>query len=184
MKRTIIAAVATAALCVPALAQQSQNGSQGTNTQSSQQSLNQSGQQMSPQQMNATQLRQLQQALDNKGFNAGRSDGKWGPETEAALKKFAESQNMPWTGEIDAKTVTALGLNASDFGMRNNYGNASTTGQAPNGSSTTHQPNNNATQSNNGSTTGSTTGQSRNSDSTRQQPDSNANSSRSSGQDH
>ena len=148
MKRIILATIATAALCVPALAQQNQNGSQGANAQTSQQSLNQSGQAMSPQQMNATQMRQLQQALDSKGFNTGRADGKWGPETEAALKSFQQSQNMPWTGDIDAKTVTALGLNASDFGMRGN-GNASTTGQAPSSSSTTRQqPNNDATPSN------------------------------------
>ena len=135
MKRIILATIATAALCLPALAQQNQSGSQGANAQTSQQSLNQSAQAMSPQQMNATQMRQLQQALDNKGFSAGRADGKWGPETEAALKSFQQSQNMSWSGDIDAKTITALGLNTSDFGMRSN-GDASTTGQAPSSGST------------------------------------------------
>jgi hypothetical protein len=63
-------------------------------------------------------------------------DGKWGPETEAALKDFQKSKNMPSNGQLDAMTMTALGLTPSDFGTAGNHG---TTGQAPPSSSSQFQ---------------------------------------------
>jgi peptidoglycan hydrolase-like protein with peptidoglycan-binding domain len=129
MRKVILAAVATAALCVPALAQQgakmpAQPGSGASQT------LNQSGNhQVSPHQLSASQVREIQQSLDNKGFKSGNADGRWGAETEAALKDFQKSQNMPGTGEIDSSTIGRLGLNTADFGLAKS--GSETTGQAP-----------------------------------------------------
>src|SRR5579864_3219897 len=107
MRRLIIASVAVAALCTPAVAQQSNSGSQAGQqfqqaqnqqpaTQQNQQNPgNQSGQnfaaaqqRISPERLSATQVRDIQQGLDKMGFRVGRVDGKWGPETEMALKNF------------------------------------------------------------------------------------------------
>jgi peptidoglycan hydrolase-like protein with peptidoglycan-binding domain len=133
MKRIILATVASAALCLPALAQQGQPDQSTQATQQTQPNANaplsQNGSpQMTPGQLSGNQVREIQQALDNKGFKAGRADGKWGPETEAAFKDFQKSQNLPSSGNIDAMAVAALGLHTSDFGM-----SVGTTGQAPSG---------------------------------------------------
>lgn len=128
MRKVILAAVATAALCVPALAQQGAKPPQPGNGAS--QTLNQSGSQLvSPQRLSASQVREIQQSLDNKGFKSGGADGKWGAETEAALKDFEKSQSMPGTGELDSSTIGKLGLNTADFGFAKS--GSETTGQAP-----------------------------------------------------
>ena len=55
-------------------------------------------------------VRNVQQALNDKGFNAGTADGQWGPGTETALKQFQTAQGMPSTGVLDARTMNALGV--------------------------------------------------------------------------
>jgi peptidoglycan hydrolase-like protein with peptidoglycan-binding domain len=138
MRRLILASVAAAALCASAIARQSNSGSQAQpqaqNQQQNQRNLG-SGQnfataqqQISPERLSANQVRDIERALDKMGLKAGRVDGKWGPETEMALKDFQKSKNMPSNGPLDTMTMTALGLNPSEFGMT---GNISTIGQAP-----------------------------------------------------
>jgi peptidoglycan hydrolase-like protein with peptidoglycan-binding domain len=58
-------------------------------------------------------VRELQQALNDKGFDAGAVDGKAGPQTKAAIKKFQQAQNLTASGKLDQKTVAALALNTS-----------------------------------------------------------------------
>jgi peptidoglycan hydrolase-like protein with peptidoglycan-binding domain len=148
MRKVIFAAVATAALCVPALAQQggktpAQPGSGASQT------LNQSGnQQVSPHQLSASQVREIQQSLDNEGFKSGKVDGRWGAETEAALKDFQKSQNMPGTGELDSSTIGKLGLNTADFGLAKS--GSETTGQAPRSNSRGSKMDHNAPAQNGG----------------------------------
>lgn len=55
-------------------------------------------------------LRKVQQSLNDQGYDAGKVDGKWGPHTAAALKKFQGDHGLDATGEIDAQTITALGI--------------------------------------------------------------------------
>jgi hypothetical protein len=154
MRRVILSTIAAVALCAPAFAQQTNAGPQtgkqppqvqnqpATQSRSQPQSgqnVANAQQQISPQRLSTTVrdiqpalVRDIQQALDKMGFKAGRVDGKWGPQTEAALKDFQKSKNMPSNGQLDAMTTTALGLNPSDFGTA---GNPGTTGQAPPSSS-------------------------------------------------
>lgn len=37
-------------------------------------------------------------------------DGKMGPETHAAIKEFQQSKKLDASGQLDAKTLTALGM--------------------------------------------------------------------------
>jgi peptidoglycan hydrolase-like protein with peptidoglycan-binding domain len=141
MKRIILATVAATALCVPALAQQ--NTGQGAQSVGQQQTQN-TGHQMSAQQLNDNQMRELQQALNDKGFSPGSVDGKWGPNTRKALEDFQKSQKMRASENLDANMIAALGLNGSDFGIN---GNPETTGQAPRSQSSPNN-NGNAPQSN------------------------------------
>jgi hypothetical protein len=55
-------------------------------------------------------VRNVQQALNAKGFNAGPVDGQWGPSTESALKQFQTAQGLPSTGVLDTPTKNALGV--------------------------------------------------------------------------
>lgn len=55
-------------------------------------------------------VRNVQQALNDKGFNAGPADGHWGPSTETALRQFQSAQGLPSTGVLDARTMNALGV--------------------------------------------------------------------------
>ncbi len=144
MNKFILAAVAAAAFCMPALAQQGGAGGQSQNGQQAQPqsgissgSQSRAGQQISPQHLSMNQVREIQQALEKKGESL-RADGKWGPNTEAALKKFQQLQNMSaQSGELDSSTIMALGLDPSSFGLA---GTSETTGQAPRGNSQQTHP--------------------------------------------
>ena len=57
-----------------------------------------------------TLIRNVQQALNDKGFNAGPADGRWGIGTESALRSFQQAQGLPANGTLDARTMSALGV--------------------------------------------------------------------------
>lgn len=55
-------------------------------------------------------LRAVQQSLNDQGYDAGKVDGKWGAKTAAALKKFQGDHGLQANGQIDAQTISALGI--------------------------------------------------------------------------
>jgi len=55
-------------------------------------------------------VRSAQQALNDKGYNAGTADGQWGPATQDATRRFQQASGLPATGELDRSTLTALGV--------------------------------------------------------------------------
>jgi peptidoglycan hydrolase-like protein with peptidoglycan-binding domain len=125
MKTLALAAIGALALPLaisfPAAAQQ--NNAKPKAPQSAQQQSQ--AQPMQPNEqseanLSSNQIRQVQQALGQKGFKAGRADGKLGPETKQALKSFQQSQGLQVTGQLDQQTMAKLGI-----------GSAETTGQAP-----------------------------------------------------
>ncbi len=85
MKMTLIALVATAAMVLPAAAQQ-------TNS------------------MSRSQIRTLQQDLNKKSDNPGPVDGIMGPRTRAALRKFQRQAGLKVTGQPTNSTLTKLGI--------------------------------------------------------------------------
>jgi peptidoglycan hydrolase-like protein with peptidoglycan-binding domain len=58
----------------------------------------------------SSSVRELQQALNDKGFDAGPVDGKAGPQTKSAIKKFQQAQNLTASGKLDQQTLAALSL--------------------------------------------------------------------------
>jgi len=125
MKTLAIAAIGALALpfaiSVPAAAQQNSakpNAPQSAQQQSQAQPMQPNEQ--SQENLSSNQIRQAQQALDQKGFNAGRADGKLGPETKQALQSFQQSQGLQVTGQLDQQTMAKLGIRGAE-----------TTGQAP-----------------------------------------------------
>ncbi len=56
---------------------------------------------------------QAQEALQAAGYHLGEPDGKPGPETTAAVKKFQGDRHLPVTGKLDSITLAALGVGKS-----------------------------------------------------------------------
>ena len=54
--------------------------------------------------------RQIQKQLMELGYAPGKLDGRWGRQTENALKEFQRDKHLPATGEIDSETRFNLGL--------------------------------------------------------------------------
>lgn len=48
-------------------------------------------------------IRQVQSALQKAGFDPGPIDGKLGPKTKKAIKKFQKSKGLTQNGEVDSK---------------------------------------------------------------------------------
>jgi peptidoglycan hydrolase-like protein with peptidoglycan-binding domain len=139
MHRTILAAVAAAALAAPAVAQQSNpNGQHELMPQAGQDHAQQlrpaqeemqaqAGRPLAPEQLNAHQILDIQKALEARGARSIRQDGQWGPDIEAAVRNFQQTENLiTQNGQLDPLTLIALGLNPLSFGLSANE----TTGQA------------------------------------------------------
>src|SRR5271166_7018601 len=74
------------------------------------------------------QIRELQIALNEKGFDVGEPDGRLGPRTNRALMEFQQRQGLQATGHIDQQTVEALGINAE--GQQGSRSEPTTSGQS------------------------------------------------------
>jgi len=55
---------------------------------------------------------ELQVALGRRSFSCGPIDGVFGPQSEAALRAWQESQQLPATGQLDSRTRPRLLLEA------------------------------------------------------------------------
>jgi len=54
------------------------------------------------------EVKQLQEQLNKLGYSVGEADGKFGPKTEAAVKKFQAVKGLEADGVVGAKTREAL----------------------------------------------------------------------------
>ncbi len=68
------------------------------------------------QSLSSDQIREMQQALKDKGHDVGAVDGKWGPKTQNALKEYQQAQGMTASGEPDSQTLSSLGVSGSAVG--------------------------------------------------------------------
>ena len=102
--------------------QQNQGNQQNTqdhgNMPNNDQQAAQNDQTISPQNLSKGKIRQVQQALDKDGFSTGRTDGRWGPKTENAVKEFQQSKQIQANGQLDQQTVADLGLDTSNFSQQ------------------------------------------------------------------
>lgn len=82
----------------------------GGSKQSSEMQGSQSWQGGQQQSMNQDTIRQLQEQLQNQGYEVGQVDGVLGPRTQDALMSFQRDQNLQATGRPDQQTMAALGI--------------------------------------------------------------------------
>jgi lipid-binding SYLF domain-containing protein/peptidoglycan hydrolase-like protein with peptidoglycan-binding domain len=74
------------------------------------------------------QVREVQTALKQQGFDPGPADGVMGPMTTTALRNFQSHNQLEVTGKIDDKTQVALGVQGSGTASgvsQNNQGQSS-----------------------------------------------------------
>src|SRR5687767_8624043 len=63
--------------------------------------------------MDSQTVRQVQQALSDKGHNPGAIDGIMGPRTRAALQDYKRKNNLSGASGLDQQTLDSLGVQAS-----------------------------------------------------------------------
>lgn len=109
------------ALALPAAAQQTQEDPAAMPGQETQQqeTMQQQGLQAEPAPMGMDEqsIRELQQALNNAGYDV-MVDGIWGQQTRTALEEFQQQEGIEPTGEPDPQTLAALELDHLDTGMQ------------------------------------------------------------------
>ena len=114
MKLTQLAVALAAAFSLSAMAAGDQKQSpQAQSGQSKTQSSQGSQQQASASSQSPEVVKQAQEKLSAAGHDAGPADGVMGPKTQAALKEFQESKGLQASGELDQKTMAALGVSSS-----------------------------------------------------------------------
>jgi hypothetical protein len=75
--------------------------------------------------LNREQVREMQNLLDDHGFNAGPADGYMGSRTKEALRQFQESEGLTATGTPDQETLRALAPSVEKqefFGLSPEFG--------------------------------------------------------------
>ena len=58
-----------------------------------------------------TTVRKAQEALNSQGYSVGAVDGRWGPNTENAVRRFQAKSGLTESGTLDSPTLSALGVN-------------------------------------------------------------------------
>ena len=66
--------------------------------------------------MSAAQIEQAQQKLRDDGYDPGPIDGKMGPQTRQAVKKYQHAKDFKANGRLDRQTVAALGIEGATSG--------------------------------------------------------------------
>src|SRR5579872_1257302 len=56
----------------------------------------------------ATKVKEAQQALQEAGLYKGKVDGKFGPQTKAAVKEFQKENGLKQTARLDSATMKKL----------------------------------------------------------------------------
>jgi peptidoglycan hydrolase-like protein with peptidoglycan-binding domain len=93
-------------------------------------------------------LKSAQQALNDKGFDAGAVDGIWGPHTRAAVSRFQKAEGLQQTARLDQETLQALGVSSSVAQAEtrnersNEQGNNNQSASQGNNGQASHQGNN------------------------------------------
>jgi hypothetical protein len=63
------------------------------------------------------EIREMQEALRNKGYYKGKVDGVFGLKTRDSIRAYQRAENLPITGQVDTRTADEIGLRpGSDWG--------------------------------------------------------------------
>jgi peptidoglycan hydrolase-like protein with peptidoglycan-binding domain len=91
--------------------------------------------------LNQEQIREMQNLLNDQGFNAGPADGFMGPRTRVSISQFQESEGLTATGNPDQETLRALSPSAEKqefFGLSPEFGETMQEPMQPEGEQMKH----------------------------------------------
>ena len=138
MRQLLLATVATAALTFPAVAadqlKQSETQTQRPSAASQQAANNRQQVDIRHEELSSAEIRDIQQALIDKGFDPGAVDGMWGNLTRAAVWNFQQENGMDPSGEVDRQTLSALGVQLASQDQETTRSSAVGSGSATSGS--------------------------------------------------
>jgi hypothetical protein len=144
MRQLLLATVATAALTFPAVAadqlKQSDNSGLQQSSAASQSATNQQvAVDIQHKNLTSAEIKDIQQALIDKGFDPGAVDGMWGNLTRAAVWNFQQENGIDPSGEVDRQTLSALDvqLASPEQGTIGSGASAADSGSATTGAATT-----------------------------------------------
>jgi peptidoglycan hydrolase-like protein with peptidoglycan-binding domain len=58
------------------------------------------------------EIKKMQETLRGKGHYRGKVDGVFGLRTRASIRAYQKAENLPITGQVDARTADGLGVRA------------------------------------------------------------------------
>jgi hypothetical protein len=99
-------------------------------------------------------IKEVQQALKDKGYDPGPIDGRMGAKTKEALKSFQSASNLSATGTLNSETAEKLGVQSSSSSA-----GSSSMGTGKSSSSGSGSMRSNDTRSNSNTTKGKDTDQ-------------------------
>lgn len=67
------------------------------------------------QELSPTSIQAVQQGLARAGAYGGRVDGVWGPDSATALERYQQTHQLQVTGQMNAATAAALGVDPSSL---------------------------------------------------------------------
>lgn len=146
MRRTSLFIALASALSLPAFAGQpgQKHSAQISQTESSQSrgASQQGSQQQSSSQQEGSQrqahspdvVKQVQEKLSAEGHKV-TTDGKMGPQTQAALKEYQQQNGLQATGQIDQETLAKLGIESGSAATGGSSSGTSRSGAQGSGSS-------------------------------------------------
>lgn len=106
-KRIAESAVIAAITCGPMAMAQQQGGVDARGQQLAQEAAAAPG---SPIYISTAGVRQIQQALNQRGYDVGKVDGLWNKQTGAAARNFQRSQGLEPTGTLTLGLIHSLGM--------------------------------------------------------------------------
>jgi peptidoglycan hydrolase-like protein with peptidoglycan-binding domain len=59
-------------------------------------------------------VKQVQRTLSDRGYRVGTADGRMGPQTQSALRRFQRAERLEATGQLNHRTLVALGIQKGD----------------------------------------------------------------------
>lgn len=103
-----LAIVAGVGLSIPSWAQNPPRGSRPGAAQPAPSESNSRA--AATQELSQSDMRLIQQRLEEKGYKPGNRDGTADETTRAAIRKFQQDEGIPTTGTIDEVTANRLGF--------------------------------------------------------------------------
>ncbi len=107
MRCTLYTALLATALALPAAAQ-----AQST-TMAAPTSITTTGSVQGSTAVSKAQYVQIQQNLKAAGYFKGSTNGTWGPQSRAALRKYQQANGLTVNGQLSGPTLSALGVGAN-----------------------------------------------------------------------